>query len=190
MLNAVGQFVAVIRSPWEMFRQQFTGSHDAVHDADGEFTGAKMDGHDPRKFLPEVIAATGMNTLIRPSLYGAFHFAWPAHVEARFEPPRRGQTLDLPGLITCDIVGPICESGDFLAKDRKLPPVKAGDLIAIFAAGAYGMSMASTYNTQPRPAEVLVEGDKARIIRRRETLEEMLAPELGSHEVGRPNHYG
>lgn len=133
------------------------------------------DGAEGRKF---VICDAGMNALIRPSLYGAFHFAWPARVEPRFEPPRRGQSLDLPGLIACDIVGPICESGDFLAKDRKLPPVRCGDLIAIFAAGAYGMSMASTYNTQPRPAEVLVEGGSARLIRRRETVADMVAPEL------------
>ena len=134
------------------------------------------DGADSKKFI---ICDAGMNTLIRPSLYSAFHFAWPAQVEPRFEPPRRGESLDIPGLITCDIVGPICESGDFLAKDRKLPPVKSGDLIAVFAAGAYGMSMASTYNTQPRPAEVLVEGSHARVIRRRESVSDILGPELG-----------
>ena len=134
------------------------------------------EGADSKKFI---ICDAGMNTLIRPSLYSAFHFAWPAQVEPRFEPPRRGESLDIPGLITCDIVGPICESGDFLAKDRKLPPVKSGDLIAVFAAGAYGMSMASTYNTQPRPAEVLVEGSHARVIRRRESVSEILGPELG-----------
>jgi diaminopimelate decarboxylase len=135
------------------------------------------DGAAGKKF---VICDAGMHTLIRPSLYGAFHFVWPVQVSPNFEPPRRGQTLDIPGLITCDVVGPICESGDFLAKDRKLPPVKAGDLIAIFAAGAYGMTMASTYNTQPRPAEVLVEVASARVIRRRETLDEILAPELAA----------
>src|SRR5262249_30610667 len=91
------------------------------------------DGVDAKKFL---ICDAGMNALIRPSLYGAFHFVWPANVEPRFEPPRRGQAIDMPGLIPCDVVGPICESADFLAKDRKLPPVKADDLIAVFAAGA------------------------------------------------------
>jgi diaminopimelate decarboxylase len=133
------------------------------------------DGAEGRKFL---ICDAGMNTLIRPSLYGAFHFVWPAAVEPRFEPPRRGTTMEMPGLIKCDVVGPICESGDFLAKDRALPPVKAGDLIAVFGAGAYGMVMASVYNTQPRPAEVLIEGETARMIRKRETVSEILAPEL------------
>ncbi len=133
------------------------------------------DGVDGKKFL---ICDTGMNALIRPSLYGAFHFVWPARVDPRFEPARRGESLDMPGLVPCDVVGPICESGDFLAKGRKLPPVKADDLIAVFAAGAYGMTMASTYNTQPRPAEVLVEGATARLIRRRESVRDILEPEL------------
>src|SRR5262249_39101442 len=124
-----------------------------------------------------IICDAGMQTLIRPSLYGAFHFVWPAEPGTAFEPLRRGSELDLPGLSPADVVGPICESGDFLAKDRRLPPVKAGDLIAVFAAGAYGMAMASTYNTQPLPAEVLVEGDAARVIRKRQTLGELLAPE-------------
>jgi diaminopimelate decarboxylase len=86
--------------------------------------------------------------------------------------------MDLPGLVTCDIVGPICESGDFLAKDRPLPPVQRGDILAVFTAGAYGMAMASNYNTQPLPAEVLVEGSEATIIRRRQTAAEILAPEF------------
>lgn len=125
-----------------------------------------------------VICDAGMNALIRPSLYGAFHFIWPGEVSPGFVPPSRGK-VELPGLVNSDVVGPICESGDFLAKDRMLPPVKAGDLIAVFAAGAYGMVMASTYNTQPRPAEVMVEGDSARLIRRRETIAEMVEPERG-----------
>jgi diaminopimelate decarboxylase len=126
-----------------------------------------------------VICDGGMNVLIRPSLYGAFHFVWPAEVSREFEPARRGEKMEMPGLVACDVVGPICESGDFLAKDRKLPPVKRGDVIAVFAAGAYGMCMASTYNSQPRPAEVMVEGDSARLIRRRETVGELIGPELG-----------
>ncbi len=128
----------------------------------------------PKKF---VICDAGMNTLLRPSLYGAFHFIWPARVSENFIPPRRGD-LNLPGLELCDVVGPICESGDFLAKDRYLPPVRRGDLLAVFAAGAYGMSMASTYNSQPLPAEVLVEGEAARIIRARQTMSDLLAAEL------------
>jgi diaminopimelate decarboxylase len=132
------------------------------------------DGAAGKRFI---ICDAGMQTLIRPSLYGAFHFVWPAEPGAALEPAQRGIELDLPGLSPADVVGPICESGDFLAKDRRLPPVKAGELMAVFAAGAYGMSMASTYNTQPLPAEVLVEGDAARAIRQRQTLDELLAPE-------------
>jgi len=77
-----------------------------------------------------------------------------------------------------DVVGPICESGDFFAHDRALPPLEAGDLIAILDAGAYGMAQSSNYNTRPRPAEVLVEGAKHRLIRRRETIADLIGPEL------------
>jgi diaminopimelate decarboxylase len=75
------------------------------------------------------------------------------------------------------VVGPICESGDFLAKDRDLPPVKEGDLLAVFSAGAYGMSMASTYNSRPRPAEVLVSGDLHDVVRTRETWDDLIRGE-------------
>ena len=88
-------------------------------------------------------------------------------------PARRSQKMEMPSLEKCDIVGPICESGDYLAKDRPLPPVTRGDLLCVFTAGAYGMSMASNYNAQPRPAEVLVDGAKAAIIRRRETYDDL-----------------
>jgi diaminopimelate decarboxylase len=77
-----------------------------------------------------------------------------------------------------DVVGPVCESGDFFAHDRKLPPLEPGDLIAVLDAGAYGMAQSSNYNTRLRPAEVLVEGSKSRLIRRRETIADLLAPEL------------
>lgn len=125
-----------------------------------------------------VICDGGMNDLIRPALYGSFHFIWPAEVEPQFVPPRRAEHLDLPGLETCDIVGPICESGDFLAKERRLPPMKSGDLVAVYTAGAYGMVMASNYNAQPMPAEVLVNGSKARLIRRRQHMPDLVGPEL------------
>ncbi|MEX2219491.1 MAG: diaminopimelate decarboxylase [Phycisphaerales bacterium] len=125
-----------------------------------------------------IICDAGMHTLIRPALYSAFHFIWPAEVSPQHIPARRAADMDLPGLIPADIVGPICESGDFLAKDRKLPPVKRGDIIAVFTAGAYGMAMASNYNTQPMPAEVLVDGAEARVIRRRQTTADLVAPEL------------
>ncbi|MFT3683328.1 MAG: diaminopimelate decarboxylase [Phycisphaerales bacterium] len=124
------------------------------------------------------ICDAGMNTFIRPALYDAFHFIWPASVSPQHEPVRRAETMDMPGLETCDVVGPICESGDFFAKDRPLPMLARGDLLAVFATGAYGMSMASRYNSHPMPAEVLVSGTHAKVIRRRETLEDLLEHEM------------
>lgn len=125
-----------------------------------------------------IVCDAGMNTLIRPALYGSFHFIWPASVSPQHEPPRRTDRLDLPGLDAADVVGPVCESGDFLAQDRPLPPVARGDLMAVFTAGAYGMSMASQYNAQPRPCEVLVEGTQATVIRERETIADLVKHEL------------
>jgi diaminopimelate decarboxylase len=124
-----------------------------------------------------VIVDAGMNDLIRPSLYGAFHFIWPAKVESRFVPTTRSQDLQLEGNEVVDIVGPICEGADFLAKDRSIPPVQRGDLMAVFTAGAYGFTMASNYNARPRAPEVLVDGDRFEIIRRRETYEDLVAAE-------------
>ena len=77
-----------------------------------------------------------------------------------------------------DVVGPVCETGDFLARDRVIPEVEPGDGLAVLAAGAYGYSLSSNYNTRPRPAEVLVDGSHARLIRSRETVEQLIAPEL------------
>jgi diaminopimelate decarboxylase len=116
-----------------------------------------------------VVTDAGMNDLIRPALYQAFHEIVPI--------TRR------PGRpIAVDVVGPVCETGDFFARDRKLPPIEPGDLVALLDAGAYGMAQASNYNTRPRPAEVLVSrderGDHATLIRRRETIADLLAPEL------------
>ena len=111
-----------------------------------------------------VITDAAMNDLIRPALYQAYHEIVPVR-------PRTGK----PSIV--DVVGPICESGDFFAHDRKLAPVKPGDLVAILDAGAYGMAQSSNYNSRPRPAEVLVEGAKARLIRRRETMADLLGPE-------------
>ena len=121
-----------------------------------------------------VIVDAGMNDLIRPSLYKSYHSVWP--VRSAVDPRVPGG----PGreqLETADVVGPICESGDFLALDRGLPDVARGEILCIFSAGAYGFSMSSNYNTRPRPAEVLVEGSAARVIRRRETLDDLLRPE-------------
>src|SRR4029077_2609305 len=79
---------------------------------------------------------------------------------------------------TVDVVGPVCESGDFFARGRKLPVTQEGSLLAILDAGAYGMALASNYNTRPRPAEVLVDGKAAKLIRRRETIADQLGPEV------------
>ena len=114
-----------------------------------------------------VIVDAAMNDMIRPSLYDAYHEIVPV-VPGPF---------NADDCEPADIVGPICESGDFFAHDRKIPGLAEGDLVAILDAGAYGMSLASNYNTRPRAAEVLVDGKHVKLIRRRETLKEMLAPE-------------
>ncbi|MFA6187048.1 MAG: diaminopimelate decarboxylase [Phycisphaerae bacterium] len=124
-----------------------------------------------------VIVDAGMNDLIRPCLYDAFHFIWPAKVEKRFEQLKRTDQIDIKGLEFVDIVGPICEGADFFAKDRAIPPVKRGDLISIFTAGAYGYTMSSNYNARPMLPEVLVDGKDFKIIRKRQTYEDMIAPE-------------
>jgi len=124
-----------------------------------------------------VIVDAAMTELIRPALYGAFHFAWPAAPRDGLTPPRRAADLRLPGCEAVDIVGPVCESGDFLAKDRWLPPIARGDLICLFSAGAYGFTMSSQYNSRPRAAEVLVDGADARLIRRRETYDDLVSAE-------------
>jgi diaminopimelate decarboxylase len=127
-----------------------------------------------RNFL---IVDAGMNDLLRPVLYDAYHFIWPLRPPEGLAPVDRGDDVSLPGLVPMDVVGPVCESADFFAKDRLLPPMQRGDLLAIFSSGAYGMVMASHYNGRPNPPEVLVEGDAFRLIRRRETYEDLLAPE-------------
>jgi diaminopimelate decarboxylase len=111
-----------------------------------------------------VITDAAMNDLIRPALYHAHHEIIPVK-----QPAKKS--------ITADIVGPVCESGDFFARDRVLPAVKPNDLVLLLDAGAYGMSLTSNYNTRPRPAEVLVDGSSTKLIRRRETMRDLLAPE-------------
>ena len=111
-----------------------------------------------------VICDAAMNDLLRPSLYDAFH---------RIEPvkPRAGESGPI------DLVGPVCESGDFLAKDREFPPVEPGDLVAVRSAGAYGFVMASNYNSRPRAAEVMVDGDRFAVVRERETMADLVRGE-------------
>ena len=119
------------------------------------------------KATPEksfIIVDAAMNDLIRPSLYGSFHAIEPVRATAH-------------GKIKADVVGPICESSDFLAKDREMPSFEAGDLLAVMSAGAYGFSMSSNYNSRPRIAEVLGKGDAFYVIRLRETYEDLVRGE-------------
>ncbi len=108
-----------------------------------------------------VIVDAGMNDLIRPSLYQAYHRILPVH--------RKNSEEEI-----VDVVGPICESGDFFARDRRLPKVERGDLLAIMSAGAYGFVMSSNYNSRPRVPEVLVDGSSFYLVRRREIIEDLL----------------
>jgi len=124
-----------------------------------------------------VIVDAGMNDLIRPTLYESYHHIWPAKPQAENLNEDRRRDFLIQGGDTVDVVGPICESGDYLAKARALPPVQRGDLLAVFTAGAYGFAMSSNYNNRPRVPEVLVDGDRYTIIRRRETLEDLVALE-------------
>ncbi len=124
-----------------------------------------------------VIVDAGMNDLIRPTLYEAYHHVWPVKPEAKNLNAERSRAFEIAGGETVDVVGPICESGDYLAKGRDLPPTKRGDLLAVFTAGAYGFAMSSNYNNRPRVPEVLVDGSNYTIIRKRETLEDLVALE-------------
>jgi diaminopimelate decarboxylase len=112
------------------------------------------------------VVDAAMNDLLRPSLYNAYHQIVP--VERR----------ENAGLSRLDIVGPICETGDFFARDRELPTLEEGDLLAILDAGAYGMSLASNYNSRPRPVELLVQGKQVKVIRKRESIKDLLAREV------------
>jgi diaminopimelate decarboxylase len=125
-----------------------------------------------------VIVDAGMNDLIRPTLYESYHHIWPVKPDPANIPPERSKSFEPRGGEVVDVVGPICESGDYLAKARLLPPTQRGDLLAVFTAGAYGFAMSSNYNNRPRAPEVLVDGDRIRIIRRRETLDDLIAAEL------------
>jgi diaminopimelate decarboxylase len=113
-----------------------------------------------------IIVDAAMNDLVRPSLYGSFH-------NIKEVAPKGRQVLNV------DVVGPICESGDFLARDRDIPAVEAGELLSVFSAGAYGFTMSSNYNSRPRAAEVLVDGDKVVLARKRETYDDLIALEKG-----------
>jgi diaminopimelate decarboxylase len=125
-----------------------------------------------------IIQDAAMNDLIRPTLYDSFHRIWP--VQPRADVPEWPEDFEaaIPGTLQQDVVGPVCESGDFLAKGRNLPAMRRDDLLATFSAGAYGMAMASNYNARCRAAEVLVTGGAHRLIRRRETPADLVACEV------------
>ncbi len=114
-----------------------------------------------KKFM---IVDAGMNDLLRPSLYNAYHKIEPVVKKGREK-------------VVCDIVGPICETGDFFARDYEIEDVENGECIAVFSAGAYGFTMASNYNSRPKPAEVLVEDGSFRVVRKRETLDDLIRGE-------------
>jgi len=122
-----------------------------------------------------VIQDGGMNDLVRPAMYDSFHRVWPT-----------APSVDMPddaeshpdGCEITDVVGPICESCDYLARDRPLPPMQRGDLLCTFSAGAYGSVMSSTYNSRPRAAELLIDGSSITVARRRESYEDLVAHEM------------
>jgi diaminopimelate decarboxylase len=126
-----------------------------------QYTKSNRGGDTEKHF---VVVDAGMNDLTRPSLYGAFHGIQPVQETS-------GDTK------VVDVVGPICETGDFLAKDRELVELQQGDLLAVMSAGAYGFTMASSYNSRPRVAEVMVSGDQFETIRKRETMESLIQGE-------------
>ena len=121
-----------------------------------------------------VIVDAGMNDLIRPCLYEAFHFIWPAKVGKKMVPEKRVNGLKMDNTEVVDVVGPICEGTDYFAKNRAMPTVVRGDLLAVFSVGAYGFTMASNYNARPMCAEVLVNGDQFRVIRKRQTYKDLI----------------
>ncbi|MBC2713157.1 MAG: diaminopimelate decarboxylase [Desulfosarcina sp.] len=112
-----------------------------------------------------VIVDAAMNDLVRPSLYGAFHRIGEVNLKDREK-------------MVVDVVGPICESSDFLAQDRTLPAVKPGEYLSVFSAGAYGFTMSSQYNSRPRAAEVIIDGDRTIVARKRETYDDLIALEI------------
>lgn len=122
-----------------------------------------------------VIQDAAMNDLVRPAMYDSFHRIWP--VRPQLDPPKDFEA-EIKGCEATDVVGPICESGDYLAKGRFLPPLDRGDLLCTFSAGAYGTVMSSNYNSRPRAAEVLVNGSEVRLIRKRETYADLIEAEL------------
>lgn len=129
-----------------------------------------------------VIQDGAMNDLARPAMYDAFHRLWPVRTEVPL--PYDCEAEQIPGCESVDVVGPVCESSDYFAKNRALPPLERGDLLATFSAGAYGTAMSSNYNSRPRAAEVLVSGSEVRLIRQRETYADLIALEEAAPTPG------
>ena len=122
-----------------------------------------------------VIQDAAMNDLIRPAMYDSFHRVWPVKPATPMPENVEGE---IAGCEKTDVVGPVCESSDYFAKDRYLPVMKRGDLVATFSAGAYGTAMSSNYNSRPRATELLVDGSTVTVIRRRETYADLIAHEI------------
>lgn len=122
-----------------------------------------------------IIQDGAMNDLIRPAMYDSFHRLWPVQPSVAMPDNVEGE---IAGCEKTDVVGPVCESSDYFAKDRYLPPMKRGDLMATFSAGAYGTAMSSNYNSRPRATELLVDGTDVKVIRRRETYADLVAHEI------------
>lgn len=122
-----------------------------------------------------VIQDAAMNDLVRPAMYDSFHRLWPVNPSVAMPDNVEGE---IAGCEKTDVVGPVCESSDYFAKDRFLPPMKRDDLVATFSAGAYGTAMSSNYNSRPRATEVLVDGKTVKVIRRRESYADLVAHEL------------
>jgi diaminopimelate decarboxylase len=120
------------------------------------------------------IIDAGMNDLIRPALYESYHQIVPVVQPS----PSKSTSMNKNKTEKIDIVGPVCESGDFFAQDREMPELRPGDLLAVMSAGAYGFVMASNYNSRPLPAEALVRGDRVGLIRKRQTLEDLTHDEI------------
>lgn len=123
-----------------------------------------------------IIQDGAMNDLVRPAMYDAFHKLWP--VSTPHPVPHDPEAKTIPDCETCDVVGPVCESCDYFAKDRALPALKRGDLLCTFSTGAYGSVMSSNYNSRPRGAEVLVSGSDVQLVRKKETYDDLVAFEI------------
>jgi diaminopimelate decarboxylase len=163
-VRALARIFSDAFAPWPETRLLLEPGRFLVADAGALLTTVLFRKRTSKRSF--VVVDAGMNDLGRPALYDAYHPIVPVK-------PRSGPSK------TVDVVGPVCESGDFLARKRPLPPVEPGDVLAVLKSGAYGFTMSSQYNSRPRAAEVLVSGRRAFLIRRRETLADLVRHETG-----------